>query len=158
MMDTPELIRNIALCGHLHHGKVLSTLLLLPHCPPPFLSSSNPAPCRPPVNPSPRRPAPLRACTCACVWLSGVWLAVVSATSLSPRPPPVIAARFCPFHPPPFFSSLQPSLRLGSWRCNIFILVSSYLPCHLCRLVKRVMQDIDHPMRYSSFAACRLHS
>lgn len=22
MMDTPDLIRNVALCGHLHHGKV----------------------------------------------------------------------------------------------------------------------------------------
>lgn len=23
LMDTPELIRNVAICGHLHHGKVI---------------------------------------------------------------------------------------------------------------------------------------
>jgi hypothetical protein len=27
-MDSPELIRNITLCGHLHHGKVRPNLLI----------------------------------------------------------------------------------------------------------------------------------
>lgn len=26
LMDTPELIRNVTLCGHLHHGKVSGIL------------------------------------------------------------------------------------------------------------------------------------
>jgi len=28
-MDSPDLIRNVALCGHLHHGKVRSLLVMI---------------------------------------------------------------------------------------------------------------------------------
>ena len=29
LMDTPELVRNIAICGHLHHGKVYIFIIYL---------------------------------------------------------------------------------------------------------------------------------
>ena len=32
MMDNPLLIRNVVLCGHIHHGKVRCSLTLTAYC------------------------------------------------------------------------------------------------------------------------------